>query len=44
MKQQILTGDEKQIRELVDWTRKKKIWEREHGWDDDFKGGGSQDE
>jgi hypothetical protein len=34
MKRQIRDGNEYQIRELVDWIRKEKVWEREHGFDD----------
>lgn len=33
MKRQIREGDETQVRKLVDWVRKEKIWEKEHGFD-----------
>jgi hypothetical protein len=40
MKRQLTGGDETQVRQLVDWIRKGKIWEKEHGFDDDVDGGG----
>ncbi len=34
MNRQINEGTESQAREIVDWVRKEKIWERNHGWDE----------
>lgn len=44
MKRQIRDGEETQVRQVVESIRKEKIWEKEHGFDDDGLGGGSADE
>lgn len=39
-----IRDEETQVREVAEWTRKEKIWEKEHEFDNEEEGGGTPDE